>query len=173
MDRKSIISAAIVLWLIAVACGTSGGGVAVTPGAAAPVAATAAPAATGPAKVGDRVIAGDTALTVVKTERKSELSQFQKAKDGMTFVIVEVLIENAGTAKGTYNLLYFKARDAEGFEYNPALGVDQPLQAGELDTGGKARGNVAFEVKAEAKGLVVEYKPLTIGAASAIRIALE
>lgn len=46
-------------------------------------------------------------------------------------------------------------------------------KTGDLAKGEKARGNVAFEVKTAAKGLVLECKPLIVGAADAIRVALE
>lgn len=164
--------AALVLGLLVLACGTTGGATpGITPGAAALPAATAAPAQI--AKVGDRVEQGGIALTVVKTERKDALSDFQKAKADHTFLIAEVVIENIGTAKTPYNVFYFTAKDGDGFEYNPAIGVEQAFQSGDLDAGGKARGNVAFEVKTAAAGLVLEYKPIVIGADAAIRVALD
>lgn len=175
MHRRSIALIAIALALFVLACGGSGGGgVAITPGAAAP-AATAAPApAAVIGKVGDRVEANGIALTVVKTEQKDELSQFQKAKDGNTYVIAEVLIENVSVDKAPYNPLYFKVKDGDGFEYNPEItGGDQALKSGDLVKGDKARGTVAFEVKETAKSLVMSYKPLVLFSGDeAIRVAL-
>lgn len=174
MHRRLAALSAVALALFVLACGGgSGGGVAITPGAA-----TAAPAAPAPAavvgKVGDRVEANGIALTVVKTEQKDELSQFQKAKDGNTYVIAEVLIENVSADKVPYNPLYFKVKDGDGFEYNPEIsGGDQALKSGDLVKGDKARGTVAFEVKETAKSLIMSYKPLVLFSGDeAIRVAL-
>lgn len=115
------------------------------------------------------------ALTVVKTEKKDELSQFQKAKAGNTYIVAEVLIENVSVDKAPYNPLYFKVKDGDGFEYNPEIvGGDQALKSGELPKGDKARGNVAFEVKKDAKGLVLSYKPIVLFSGDeVIRVALD
>lgn len=134
--------------------------------------ATVAPA-TGPAKVGDRVEAGDIALTVTTADHAGELGSFQKAGDGKEFVVVEVVME-ALDDKAPYNPLYFKVKDDSGVEYTSTINTgDKALQSGELAKGDKVRGTVAFEVSKDAKGLVMSYKPLVIvGGADAIRVSL-
>lgn len=203
MSRRAIGIAAIVLGLFVIACGgSSTGGATVIPATGAPAAQatsggaaaqpTSAPAATAPteaqaaapteaqaaapavAKVGDRTELNGTALTVMKVSRAAELSRFQKAKDGNEFVIAEVVIENVDKDKAPYNPLYFKVKDGDGFEYNADFTAgEQSLKSGELAKGEKARGNVAFEVKKDAKDLVLEYKPLVFGGDDAIKVALE
>lgn len=191
MSRKIVATIAVVLGLFVIACGTgtTGGGVTVVPATNAPAAsgatvggtgqATNAPAATeapaAVAKVGDRVELNGTALTIVKIDRKAAISDFQKAKDGNEFVIAEVVIENsASDSKIPYNPLYFKVKDADGFEYDAGFSAgDQSLKSGDLAKGEKARGNIAFEVKKATKGLVLEYKPLIFGESEAIRVALD
>jgi hypothetical protein len=175
MRRLLSYGGAFVLTFLVLACGSgspTGGGATPSGGSttSAPE-ATAAPA--GPARVGDRVESGGVTLTVVKVEKKAELSQFQKAKAGNTFVVAEVLLENVSADKAPHNPFYFRVKDADGFEYNTAIGADQSLQSGDLAKGDKARGNVAFEVKEASKGLVLEYKPIVIGGGDAIRVALE
>jgi|SRR6187549_755854 len=193
MSRRAIGIIAIVLGLFVIACGgsstggatvipatsapaaqaTSGGGAAQPTSAPADVPTVAAPAPV-VAKVGDKTELNGIALTVTKVSRAAELSQFQKAKDGNEFVIAEVVIENVDTDKAPYNPLYFKVKDSDGFEYNADFTAgEQSLKSGELAKGEKARGNVAFEVKKDAKGLVMEYKPLVIGSSDAIKVALE
>jgi len=142
--------------------------------AAAPE-ATAAPAANAMGKVGDRLEANGIALTISKAERNNQIGQFQKAQAGNTFVIADVLIENVSADKADYNFFYFKAKDADGFEYQPTINTDpQSLKSGNLAKGDKVRGSVAFEVKESAKGLVLEYKPISIvGDTAPIRVALE
>jgi hypothetical protein len=182
------IGAAFILLLLLACGGTSTGGQTVVPATSAPAGqATAAPGqptsapaaapteaqvAPAVAEVGDRVELNGMALTVVKVDHAAELGGIVKAKAGNEFIVTEVIIENVSAEKVNYNLLYFKARDGEGFEYTTALGMDQPLSAGDLAKGEKARGNVAFEVKKDAKGLILEYKPLTFGVSEAIKVAL-
>lgn len=178
MSRKSTILISLLLAGLVLACGGTQQQAQIT-STAAPAAngATAvpseAPAAT-IAKVGDRVEANGVALTVVKVEKKEQISDFQKAEAGKTFVVVEVLIEGVSADAAPYNPLYFSVKDSEGFEENASLlAGDGSLKSGELAKGDKARGNVAFEVKTEAAGLVMEYKPLVIGNVVPIRVALD
>lgn len=203
MSRHVVAAVAIVLGLFVIACGGSSSGSAVTvvPGTAAtsapaaqatdvpgiatvvnavkttlgPEPTDAAAAAPAIAKVGDRVELNGMALTVTKVERATQLGQFNKADDGKEFVVAEVIIENVSADnKVPYNPLYFTVKDGEGFEYNAQLVAgDQALKSGDLAKGEKARGNVAFEVKKDTKGLVMEYKPLVVGESEAIKVALD
>lgn len=179
MNRKWMAAlSAIALALLVLACGSGSGttGTSITPGAAAPgAAATAAPApAAAVGKIGDRVETNGIALTLAKVERKAELGQFMKAKDGNTYVVAEVLIENVSADKSPYNPLYFTIKDGDGFEYNAGIDTsDTGLKSGELAKGEKARGTVAIEVKEAAKGLVLQYKPLVFGNVEPIRFSLD
>lgn len=127
--------------------------------------------------VGERFELAGLALTVLSVERKDQIGQYSKAKDGSTYVIAEVVIENTGYDSTPYNLLYFEVKDSDGFEYNAAvvLGTDTPMiQSGDLTLGDKARGIVVFEVKKEATGLVLKYEPLVIGGEyEPIKVALD
>jgi hypothetical protein len=177
MSRRSIVLVSLILAALVLACGsTQQSQITSTAAPAAGGDSTAAPAAPAQTvgKVGDRVEANGVALTVVKVEKATQISDFQKAEEGKTFVIAEVLIENVSTDTAPYNPLYFKVKDSEGFEENSSLMTgDGALKSGELAKGEKARGNVAFQVKAEAAGLVMEYKPLVVGNVVPIRVALE
>jgi Domain of unknown function (DUF4352) len=135
-----------------------------TPTSAAPV-----------AKVGERVVSGGIALTVNSVTRTDSLGQFQKAKPGRVFVVADVTVESVTREKAVYNPLYFKAKDADGYEYTASLlAGDQGLKSGELNPGEKARGTVAFDVPSEAKGLIMSYQPIVIlGGYQTIRIALD
>jgi hypothetical protein len=78
------------------------------------------------------------------------------------------------TNNAPYNPNYFKLKDDSGFEYAITLGAPEPsLKFGNLAKGEKARGNLAFEIKPDAKGLVVSYEPLVLlGGFQPIRIDL-
>lgn len=136
---------------------------------------TPQPVASPLGKVGEPFEAGGVSLTVAKVSKTDQTSQFAKAKPGNTFVVTDVIIESPGRDESPYNPLYFKVRDSEGFEASGALmGAPEPaLKSGKLAKGEKVRGNVAFEVKADAKGFVLLYEPLVIlGGYRVLRIDL-
>ncbi len=125
-------------------------------------------------KVGDKVEANGVALTVTKVDHVDAVGKYLKPKDGNTFVVAEVLIENVSADKAPYNPFYFKVKDADGFEYNAGLTTDESaLKSGDLAKGDKARGTILFEVKKDSKGLVLEYKPIVFGNVDPIKVALE
>lgn len=158
--RPGIVIGIVFLVALLLACGSSkssGGGQVVS---TAPAGSGSAPtaAAAAPGKVGDKVQVGGTALTITKAERKAQIGDFQKASAGNTYVIVEVVVENVGTGKESYNPFFFKVKDSEGFEYQGTISTDaQALKSGELAAGEKARGSVVFEIKEASKGLVLTY----------------
>lgn len=160
--RRIIIAVSTALYALVLACGT-------------PTSTTIAPTAqqsAQPAAIGEKATGDGYTLTVVGVERKAELSQFEKAKDGNTYVVADVLVE--ATDKTTYNLLYFKVKDATGVEYNPAVtSLPDGFKSGELQAGDKARGRVAFEIPSTATGLVLSYQPLTIGSSNIVRVKLD
>jgi hypothetical protein len=186
MSRRYLsIIAAILLGLLVIACGsgssTTGGATsapAVTSGPSAQGAATAAPAEPTAASVaqlagvGDRVEMDGAALTVVKVSRADAQGPLLKAKEGNTLLIVEVVVENVSRDKLSPNPLFFMLKDADGFDYNAVLGVDQQIGSSELPKGDKSRGNVAFEVKKDAKGLVLIYQTIPLSSESVIRVAI-
>jgi hypothetical protein len=125
--------------------------------------------------VGQRIESAGIALTVNSVEKKGELNQFMKAKPERTYLIADVTLENATRERAPYNPLYFKVKDAEGYEYSgSAIGDDKALKSGELASGERARGTVAFDVPSSAKGLVLSYQPLVIlGGYEVLRVELE
>lgn len=147
---------------------------AATPAGAVAAAATPAPSSA-PAHVGDRVESAGVALTVNGVKRADSLSQVQRAKPGRTYLVADVTVENTGRDKAPYNPLYFKVKDANGYEYTGIpSGTDQSLKSGELQPGDKARGTVAFDVPSDAAGLVMSYQPIVIlGGYQPIRVSLE
>jgi uncharacterized protein DUF4352 len=172
-----------ILVVAAIACGSS----TATPGAsstAAPIdtaapGATAAPTATAvpPAVtvgvVGERVESNGIALTVNSVSAVESVNEFSKPKEGNVFLVVDVTIESVDKDPANYNPLYFRVKDADGFEYSYNFTAPDPtLKSGELSPGDKARGNVAFEVPADAKGLVLSYKAIDFSGDDAIEFDL-
>jgi hypothetical protein len=154
--------ASIALALLVLACGGSSGTTTNAP----------APTAIAPVAIGEKANGDGYTLTIAGVERKGELSQFEKAKDGNTYLVADALVEATGNTP--YNLLYFKVKDSTGVEYNPAVtSLPDGFKSGELQAGDKARGKVVFEIPDKATGLVLSYKPLTLGSGDAIRVKLD
>lgn len=130
-----------------------------------PVALIAEPAAPAPAPAGQRVAAGRYALTVMEV-RDPAISDnmFIKPEAGNRFVAVLVRVENLSNEPAPYNPLYFKLRDAAGFEYNASLfaAAEPSLKAGELPAGDSALGWVTFEIGEAARPTSLKYKPLIL-----------
>lgn len=184
------IAGAVPILALVLACGSGSGSATITsptavgaaPTSAAPTSAAAAPAipeATAVpvvtvGKIGDRVELDGVALTVVKVEKADQIGDFLKADAGNTYLIAEIIIENVSVDKAPYNPLYFKVKDGDGFEYNAGISTDkQALKSGDLAKGDKARGTVAFQVKKDATGFVLAFKPIVFGGGDPIRVALE
>lgn len=141
------------------------------PGATAVPAATAAPIALG--QVGDRIESNGIALTVNSVSATDNVNDVFKPKEGNIFLVADVTIESVDKDPANYNPLYFKVKDADGFEYSYAFTSPDPsLKSGELSPGDKARGNVAFEVPTGATGLVLSYKAIDFSGDEAIEVEL-
>lgn len=134
-----------------------------------------ATAAAGLGRVGQRAEASGVAVTVHGVRRAQSVGSFSRADSGKVYVVADVTVQNTTRDKVPYNPLYFKVKDADGFEYNPNIFMDgQGLKSGELAKGEQARGSVAFEVPTGARGLIMSHQPLVIfGGYQTIRIRLE
>jgi hypothetical protein len=122
--------------------------------------------------VGQRIESEGIALTVLDQLRSAQVSDFQVARVGSEYLIVEVLIETTTRETAPYNPLYFMVKDSSGFEYSGITSSNlSPLKSGDLARGEKARGTVAFEVPIGASGLTLSYDPL-FGRVAPIRVAL-
>jgi hypothetical protein len=115
-------------------------------------------------KIGEKAELEGVALTILGMSQQAKLAEIMTPSEGYTFVDLEVLIENIGRDDETpYNPLYFKIKDSKGYEYTSSMmSVDPSLTSGDLSKGEKVRGHVAFEVKADATGVVAIYQPQVI-----------
>jgi hypothetical protein len=113
-------------------------------------------------QTGGRQEAKGIALTVEKVDVTNRLP-IRKAENGMRFVTLAVKIENTGHTRAPYNSLYFRVKDADGFEYLPILGSpDTSLQAGSLGRGQMVRNIIIFEVPETDQVLLLTYLPTVI-----------
>ncbi|MEJ5277537.1 MAG: DUF4352 domain-containing protein [Thermogemmata sp.] len=127
--------------------------------------------------VGQRAVAGDIALTVLKVQRVSSIDLDDtglvvKADPGNVYLVLDVQIENINRSNASYNMIYFDLKQANGKNYRPQIvPIDNLLDAGFLSKGKGVRGKVIFEVEQSARGLVLVYRSLDIGSRE-IRISL-
>jgi hypothetical protein len=162
--RVSIVAclAICLLALLLQACGTGGPAVPATAAdtsANATVSATPTPEPATAGKVGAPVVAGSTTITVSKVSNDSKLVDGQKARNGNTFVIADLQIENTGGDTLSYGQFDFVLKDAAGKQYSNVVSLDSHfVRQGDLAKGEKANGILAFEVGKDAKGLVLVYK---------------
>ena len=123
--------------------------------------------------VGQPVKNGGVTLTVVSTTLTSQIDQATPAGAGEAYLIADVLLENTGSEKVSYDVIFFSALDADFVESISSRAAPTPaLQSGELMPGDKVRGYVAFKIKAAATGLNIKYQPVVMGHSPRIYIAL-
>ena len=111
--------------------------------------------------VGEKVQLDDNVLTVTEVERSAG-GEFDQPKDGHEYVVVTVMIENAGDENISYNPFDFKMANSQGQILDQAfttIDTNTALQSGELAPGGKVTGTIAFEQPAGDPGLQLQYTP--------------
>jgi hypothetical protein len=111
-------------------------------------------------KIGDSVKAENLIFTVNST-RTDQGSEFIKPDDGNIYYIVDVTIENVGDeSEAVSSLMMFKLFDSEGYNYSITIGPETKGSVdGEISAGRKLRGELAFEVPEDAKGLELVIEP--------------
>lgn len=148
---------------------------------AAPAKATDVPASEPTAAVtigrmGETIAQGGYRLTVTKVEEAQAFGDFARAEAGKKLVAVEMLIESGADEGVDINpMFYAKVKDADGYEYSASLAGKEPTLKAQnnLPKGEKVRGWVTFEVPETASGLVLSYKPMTLGDAINLRVSLD
>lgn len=127
--------------------------------AAAPAPATSAPPVAPAAPAGPpRAEVPGVALTLNGVTRVARVDQFTAAKPGNTILLADVTIENTGQVPVPYNPLFFRVKDADGYEYNSTIATDQAaLKYGEIAPGQRVRGQVATELPQRSTGLVLTF----------------
>lgn len=110
--------------------------------------------------VGEEVKLGDNVL-IVNSVEKSSGSEWDKPKDGMEYVVVNVTIKNGGSSEISYNPFDFQMQNSQGQITDQAfttINTDSALSSGNLAGGGQVSGTVAFEQPVEDGALVLKYK---------------
>lgn len=114
--------------------------------------------------IGDTVEAGDYIFTV-NSVREDKGGDFLKPDEGNIYYIIDATVENKGDKSiNVSSLLMFTLIDEEGYTYDITFGPDTKGQLdGEIAPGRKLRGELAFEIPADATGLELEIDPSLFG----------
>ena len=120
-------------------------------------------------KIGDSVKAGNFVFTV-NSIRTDAGGDFLKPKDGHIYYIVDVTVENTGDkSESVSSMLMFKLFDSEAYSYSITIGPDTKGSVdGEISSGRKLRGELAFEIPQGAEGLELEIDPSIFGSGQII-----
>jgi hypothetical protein len=105
------------------------------------------------AKAGTTRISGQVAISLHQFEI-AEKGLFVVPKEGTVFVILDVTFENRGQAEITIGSRYMRLADAAGTAYPRSLvGASKPSPDSTLGPGKSSRGQIAYEVPKDARGL--------------------
>ena len=111
-------------------------------------------------KVGDVVKMGEREFIVNSAKRMSQIGQYQSAKAGKEYIVVNVTIKNGGTSEISYNPFDFKVQNSNGAQEDQSFAVsDDPLRSGTLIGGGNVTGSIPFEVTQGDANLKLIFQP--------------
>ncbi|MGQ9684393.1 MAG: DUF4352 domain-containing protein [Anaerolineae bacterium] len=176
-------AALIGVFLLAVplsACNGTGGTPTTVHAPTTPPAPTTAPTGQAPAAasanhcpVGVRCFRGDTALTVHQVSKMAEGSA-HTPPPGRAYLMLNITIQNIGRDPFFCSPQDFAARDATGAEYVPVtmVGQESPFTADSLWPQDQLRGNLVFEIPADASGLQLIYRHPEQDESTSIRVRL-
>lgn len=111
------------------------------------------------AKVGDAAALNGVTVTVVTVDvNATPKDAYFGPKPDNRWVVVQVLYENTGSEKVSYNPFDWKLTDALGFSYDTTYtGIGPELHSGDLAPGEKARGYLSYEVPRSATTLSLKF----------------
>lgn len=124
--------------------------------------------------VGDVVKVGDIQI-VINEVKEIPGTEFFKPEAGNRFVIIDVTMENVGTADhAASSIMEFTLKDDTGQEYNESISAEVAYggkaPGGTIIPGDKLRGQIGYEIPISAKGFVLTY---TNGFFNAVRVQFD
>lgn len=104
---------------------------------------------------------GGVKLTVSDVKYATSLGEFDKANSGKTYLVASVSLENTSNSTQPYNEVDFRVQTAGGqvLDGTIASSVTNLLNSGDLVAGGKASGQVVFQVPVEDGHQYLIWKP--------------
>jgi hypothetical protein len=114
-------------------------------------------------RIGDTIKLGDYVIIVNKIEDPFKSSnQFMQPKAGNRLVAVDVSYLNDTTDKSlSYNPFDWKLFDSQGYNFQTGFSENKEpsLNSGTLNSGGKVRGWVTFEIPNDSKEFKIQFVP--------------
>lgn len=108
---------------------------------------------------GEAATVGGVKMTLTGVEYKTNLSEFETADSGKTYVVADAALENTSNETQPYNVFDFRIQTAGGQVLDGAVTSLQTLSSGDLVAGGKASGKIIFQVPVEDGHQYVIWKP--------------
>lgn len=109
---------------------------------------------------GEAATVGGVKMTVSKVEYKTSMSTYETAGEGKTYVVADVVLENTSDKTRPYNVFDFRIQTAGGQVLDGDFAsVPNPLNSGDMVAGGKAQGQIVFNVPVEAGHQYIIWKP--------------
>ncbi|WP_322822245.1 DUF4352 domain-containing protein [Chloroflexus sp.] len=116
--------------------------------------------------VGESVQVGDLVVTVNEVTSPPG-DRFSQPDDGYRFVLVDVTIENRGDRSRFLSSIQTSIKDAQGYRYTGDITATSLATGGRIDgelpAGQTVRGQIGFEVPADASELRFVFDPDLIG----------
>ncbi len=110
--------------------------------------------------VGESGTVDGVKLTVSKIDYTPTIGEYDTAKAGNTYVLADVTLENTSNETKPYNVFDFRIQTTGGQVLDGAFAsVPKPLSSGDMVAGGKAQGQVVFEVPVEDGHQYIIWKP--------------
>lgn len=111
--------------------------------------------------IGDVINISDYTITV-NDAYTTNGDEYDSAKSGYEYVVVNVTIRNSGEDTIDYNPYDFQVQDSNGKITDPAITfmeLGDELDYGSLASGGQVTGSVVFEEPINDDGLILLYQP--------------
>ncbi len=127
-------------------------------------------------KIGDSIRQGDYVLTVhgIADNVPPEADIYDRPKEGNKYYAVDVTIENKGSDVISYNVIYFKLQDSEGYTYDYTGAYKKPwFGYGDLQLDRKVRGWITFEIPKNLSNLELIFQPITNNPFDTVQIIVE
>lgn len=127
-------------------------------------------------KVGTLVDDEQMSMVVRGVEKTKQLSEFDQASSGNTFVVVQLAVKN--TTKDSFlnfsGFLQTRVKDGEGYSYDQAItGSGNTFSGGQLVPGEVSRGSLVYEVPEDASNLSLDFDFQTVSFLSLDRVTVD
>lgn len=120
-------------------------------------------------KAGEAATIDGVKMVLSNVQYLTTLGRYDEADAGKTYVTADVQLENTGSETQAYNVYDFRIQTPGGQVLDGSYAtLEKPLNSGDLVAGGKASGQIVFEVPIEDGATYVIWKPSYYDATRAV-----